>query len=321
MTLLLKNKTMKRSVVIFSHCNTEQKISVLRNNILKLKSYSNLDIILTSHISLPQDIIDSVEYFIYDKSNPILNWPQRGMFFYKIFPMGNSKVYLNYIQPDYGWTVFNQLLLGGNLSYLKQYDITYFMNYDLSLDSNLDSIFSSQDQQSYFFSVKNWHDSTIFPGLILFKVNKSQLFHILSNTTLENYCKDGIPEHFLSDIIQDFDYIHPEYNITDQIDYYDKNNYYTNNSNPFTDSIYPEFDYFMSNYDFTKWYCNDKGKMYLNSTFFFNIKEEITIKVDNIEQVLKPGVHYIFNSTNIRYKEANLINKFDNKQQYISVIE
>ena len=54
---------MKKAVIILSHCNTEEKLQVLKNNISKLKSNPNLDIILTSHISLPQEVVDSVEYF------------------------------------------------------------------------------------------------------------------------------------------------------------------------------------------------------------------------------------------------------------------
>jgi hypothetical protein len=316
---------MKRCVVILSHCDTEKKLQVLQDNISKLKKHPNLDIILTSHISLPQEIIDLVEYFTYDKSNPILKWPIRGMFFYKSFLMGGNEVYLNYIKPDYGWTVFNQILLGGTISKLKNYDISYFINYDLDIDSQVTNLLKSENSQSYFFSVKNWHDQIMFPSTLLFKVNNEQLKHILNSITLENYIKDGIPEQFLEEIIKDFNYNHPNYLVKDQIDYYNKTNFHTRSSNPFTDSIYPEFNYFISNYDFSEWYLNDKGSLYLDSTFFYDIKQEIEVKIGDQISKLYPGQNYIFNSTKCFYKKDNnwfpLVNKDENQQQYISTIE
>ena len=69
-------------IIILSHCDTEEKKEVLINNVNKLKS-NNFDILLVSHIPIPSSIQELVEYFIYDKSNPIINWPERGMVFWQ----------------------------------------------------------------------------------------------------------------------------------------------------------------------------------------------------------------------------------------------
>ena len=68
----------KNLVVILSHCNDEEKLKVLEDNIKKLK-LEGFDILLTTHIPLPQNTQSQVEYLIYDKSNPLIYWPERGM--------------------------------------------------------------------------------------------------------------------------------------------------------------------------------------------------------------------------------------------------
>ena len=69
-------------IIILSHCDSKEKIEILTDNIKKLKT-QNFDILLLSHTPIPSHIQQMIEYFIYDKSNPIINWPYRGMVFWK----------------------------------------------------------------------------------------------------------------------------------------------------------------------------------------------------------------------------------------------
>jgi len=62
---------MKNLVIILSHCDTEGKIKILKDNLESLNML-NLDTMLTSHCPLSTDIQKEVNYFIYDKSNPLL---------------------------------------------------------------------------------------------------------------------------------------------------------------------------------------------------------------------------------------------------------
>ena len=308
---------MKKAVIILSHCNTEEKLQVLKNNILKLKSNPNLDIILTSHISLPQEIVDSVEYFIYDKSNPILSWPQRGMFIWQRFNIETQDVYLNYIQPDYGWCVFNQINLGGSIA--LNYDISYVINYDLVIDSNVEKILNNNIPEANFFKSQNYEGKIQNPSLLLFKVNKQQLQYLLDNISIDGYCsKHTTAEQYLDTLIQNLEYTTPDYFLFDQINFFDRRGFEVSNSPD------PNFDCFTTDFDFTEWYQNDKGEIFLESTYFFNIKKPIEIKYKENIQTLQPNENYLIESSECYYKENNswvlLSNPDPYKKQYITAI-
>ena len=49
----------KNILIIQSHCNTEIKLKVLSDNLEKLKNF-DLDILLFSHIPLPEEITKKV---------------------------------------------------------------------------------------------------------------------------------------------------------------------------------------------------------------------------------------------------------------------
>ena len=302
---------MTKAVIILSHCNTEEKLQVLKNNILKLKSNPNLDIILTSHIFLPQEIVDSVEYFVYDKSNPVLSWPQRGMFSWKEY----NKIYLNTIQPDYGWCVFNQIKLGGLMA--LDYDISYIINYDLVIDLNVNEILNNNIQETNFFQSKNYQGEVQNPSLLLFKVNKPHLQYLINNISIDDYCNSHkTAEQYLNTLIQNLEHTIPDYFVFDQIDFFDKQIFKLSNS------IYSHFDYFVTDFDFSPWYHNDKGEFIPESTYFYNIKESITIKYKDIIQVLSPNQNHLIKSSECYYKQGNdwilLNNPTPNVKQYIT---
>lgn len=303
---------MKKAVIILSHCNTEKKLQVLKDNISKLKLNLDLDIILTSHISLPQEVIDSVDYFIYDKNNPVLSWPQRGMFSWKEY----NKIYLNSIQPDYGWCVFNQIKLGGLMA--LDYDISYIINYDLVIDLNVNEILNNNTQETNFFQSKNYQGEVQNPSLLLFKVNKPHLQYLINNISIDDYCSSHkTAEQYLNTLIQNLEYTIPDYFVFDQIDFFGEQIFKLSNS------IYPHFDYFVTDFDFSPWYHNDKGEFIPESTYFYNIKESITIKYkDNAFQVLSPNQNYLIESSECYYKQDNdwilLNNPTPNVKQYIT---
>tara|TARA_R110000822_G_scaffold105000_1_gene232255 strand:+ start:298 stop:1236 length:939 start_codon:yes stop_codon:yes gene_type:complete len=311
---------MKKAIIILSHCNTKEKLQVLKDNISKLKTFQNLDIILTSHISLPQEIVDSVEYFIYDKSNPVLSWPQRGMFFWRRFNTPTHEAYLNYIQPDYGWTVFNQINLGGSITLSQNYNISYFINYDLVIDSNVEDIINDNTQDSKFFKSKNYQEDIMEPSLLLFKVNKPHLNYLINNISIDKYCEaHHTPEQYLNTIIKDLEFTKPDYFISDQIDFFNEKGFEVNNS------LHSHFNCFVTDFDFTQWYQHDKGDLYLDSTYFYNITEPITIKYKNTTQTLLPGENYNIKCSECYYNNNGkwelLFNPNTNKKQYISLHE
>ena len=63
-------------VIIMCHCNDDDKIKVLLENINKIKT-EGFDIMMLSHIPVSSSIQNKVDYFIYDKSNPTITYPYR----------------------------------------------------------------------------------------------------------------------------------------------------------------------------------------------------------------------------------------------------
>tara|TARA_R110000796_G_scaffold66392_3_gene152725 strand:+ start:66 stop:1031 length:966 start_codon:yes stop_codon:yes gene_type:complete len=178
-------------IIILSHCDTEYKKEILTNNINVIKA-NNFDILLVSHIPLPSSIQQIVEYFVYDKSNPLIRWPERGMVFWKkILFNENSNSRLQTIYPDYGWTAFNQILLGGNLGLSLDYDYFSFINYDIQItDSTIEAL---KNPTPFLTSkVQGFHESTSrYPGFMLNILNRKNLKAILPLINKEHYINDS----------------------------------------------------------------------------------------------------------------------------------
>ena len=62
---------MKNIIIINSYANTEEKVNLLLNYVKQVKK-TNYDILLTSHLPLPPNIVALVNYYIYDKENFLL---------------------------------------------------------------------------------------------------------------------------------------------------------------------------------------------------------------------------------------------------------
>ena len=89
---------MDKLYCITSHCNTEEKLNALKENIKYLKK-KKLDILLISHIPLDKDVINLVDHFIYDKINPILHYPEK----YNVVWANIDNHRLISYNPDIGW--------------------------------------------------------------------------------------------------------------------------------------------------------------------------------------------------------------------------
>ena len=93
---------MKKLALINSYCDTWEKLTILLQNVTKLKSLG-IDSLVYSPVPLPREVTDKLDYVILTKENPIINWPERGIIHWShVTP--NHKTIL--ILPDYGWASF-----------------------------------------------------------------------------------------------------------------------------------------------------------------------------------------------------------------------
>ena len=169
----MKNKNL---VIIISHCPTEEKQKVLTNqlNLLKLQ---NVDILLFSHITLPQDIVSLTDYFLYDKLNPLLHWPEKGQVIWNRILKTSTPCKLTYTTPNHGWTVFNQIIKASNFALPLDYKYYSFINYDLRMDLELIKSLNNPTHNNIL-------TSSFIDGIVNEKRMPGLLFNILSKKSL-----------------------------------------------------------------------------------------------------------------------------------------
>ena len=169
----MKNKNL---IVIECYCDTEQKLSLLDKMINSLNN--KFDILVTTHSPLPELIQEKIDYLIFDKSNPILKYPERGMKFWR--KIKNIKI--THIMDDYGWTVYN--LKKNAILFSKQLDYDYysFINYDINITEDLVDLLNNPED----FICTNFLDpltkKSLFPSLlfnILSKENTNKIYDLI----------------------------------------------------------------------------------------------------------------------------------------------
>ena len=129
---------MKKLVGISSFCDSEEKINVLKFNLLKLKDLE-VDTLLFTPIPLPQEIYNLCTEVIISSENPILKWPEYGMTFWKIYPYLSNEIKFTLIKSDYGWASINQLKRLAQYASNLDYEFYHLMIYDLDITSEVES--------------------------------------------------------------------------------------------------------------------------------------------------------------------------------------
>tara|TARA_B110000093_G_C12865303_1_gene365182 strand:+ start:72 stop:1028 length:957 start_codon:yes stop_codon:yes gene_type:complete len=278
----MKNKNL---VVILSHCDNKKKLKVLEDNIKKIKS-NGFDILLTTHTPLPQDIQSQVEYLIYDKSNPILHWPQRGMTYWKCLPYGSQSLKLVNILPDYGWTAFNQLLTSSHLGLSLDYTHYTFINYDIILTPLLiETLKLPQDFVTSKVYAKENEKGFRFPSFMFNILSKENLKKLLPLISKEQYINGSITtehhdfkdaETYLGHLISVFNYeVYPEV-VKDQIIYID-----------FQDALNLNKD----NDLFKLFYQSITDSKTIHSILIYDIQGELKVNFNGEEILITEPVH------------------------------
>lgn len=223
----MKNKNL---VIILCHCNDDTKKNILNKNIDRIKK-EGFDIMVLSHIPVSNSIQEKINYFIYDKSNPVIEYPYRGMVFWKSLNFKDKSIKLQNILNDYGWTAFNQILLAGNLGVSLDYDYFSFINYDIKITDNI--IHDLNNPIPFLVSkVKDLRLKDIdyrFPSFMLNVLSKENLKSILPIINKKYYMSDQHPwkndgkfrdaEEYWEQLIKNFEYSTHIEPIADQVSY------------------------------------------------------------------------------------------------------
>ena len=123
-----------KAFCILSHCDTDEKINQLNNMLDYIHDKFDLSIFLFSHLHLPKNVIDKVDYFVYNKNNPIYNLelitPKMYGFTLAV-PYDNRMARRRMFYHAYA----HYLQLYDSITFLKnqKIDYGYIMNYDVPL--------------------------------------------------------------------------------------------------------------------------------------------------------------------------------------------
>jgi SAM-dependent methyltransferase len=190
---IFKKKDYKKVVCISSFCDTDEKLNLLRNNVKKIKELG-LDVICISPFAIDPDIMNSCDYFILTKNNPILEWPTKAIGMWHKININGLEVTLHNTITDYGYAGLNQVK---ELSqFALQYDYTQFIHiiYDIKIDDLVCKAFKSNSDKSIYRS-KRGNDKWEI-GLHLMLFSRENLKKLISLITLDSYLENKESDAF-----------------------------------------------------------------------------------------------------------------------------
>ena len=213
---------MKEIVIISDYPTDTLRMDNLLNLINNIKSKEK-EILLISHILIPDYITSRCDYYMYDKKNELID---------KKFSNLNtdyctnisefsfcSKEFLRTDNNDYRYSVIKQFILALNYLKMLKYDIVHFMDGDTNYN-NLTEI-----DDNYDILTKTKYDAVIYqsPNMMAssfsnFKLNKIELKNFLplnKEEIIEKIIFFKYAEEFTKkEILKDLNFFLKEYNST-----------------------------------------------------------------------------------------------------------
>ena len=197
------------AVVILSHANTDEKEKITRMSILSLKR-QGYPVILSSHIPVPDSLLRLVDYFVYDKDNPVV-WEDEYRKLSNTVPtiwISFNEFSLFYpMDFNHGYAVLKLVKNGLSIASSSNCKKVHFVNYDYIIKDpavleNHSTKLDEFDVFSYVFNPgENGLNSGFFSGktdLILSSLDKfnskEDYFSIPGSNLLENVLYNAFTE-------------------------------------------------------------------------------------------------------------------------------
>jgi len=193
---------MKEIVIFGSYCNTKEKLATLEKNITDAKALG-LDVLVFGRYPIPESTQRMCDYWIYDKSNPILE--DRNL---EHWLLHSGKRISNWFQ-DYGYAALEQITKCLGFVNNLDYEIAYWLVYDVDLTHFkefqtlcLDKLQSYQAVCHQFIPVAYHPPKGINGTSIGFKI--SPAYSKLKGTMTETFYRDLIRRRSDNFISEDF---------------------------------------------------------------------------------------------------------------------
>jgi hypothetical protein len=199
----------KDLVVVLSHADTQEKIELLEQCVDQMV-LQNKKILISSHIDIPKNLYNKVDYVIYEKENSLIKtneFVNHIVNFWTSYPFYYQDLI---IESNHAFAVHKLILNSCAIAKLNEFDVVHFINYDYVIKdpSVLDKHnFTLENCELVSY---NWNghglinDNHISSGFFSAKTNI--FLDVISKIkTKEQYCKFGYPiyEEFLFHLCKD----------------------------------------------------------------------------------------------------------------------
>jgi hypothetical protein len=126
---------MKDLIIIGAHCPDEERKKLLYNLVNSFqKIRESFDILITTHLPIPEYITEQVDYVFFDKNNELiydLNYINQPWF----SPNSGQHIYSTYVSGYSTYLAVYRLLIGGlGLAKTMGYTKTHYIEYDISIN-------------------------------------------------------------------------------------------------------------------------------------------------------------------------------------------
>lgn len=205
---------MRKIALISTHCDTEEKIEILQSNINLLKSIG-VDSFVISTFKIDVEC----DFYFQTKENPILYWPERAINAWRTLILDEKHIKLVTSLSDYGWASLYQIKKVMELASTYDYDIFYFLIYDLKIDEKIIEDIST-NKINLIYPRKDYDTDKIYPSSLHFAIFDKKKLNIMSSLiTKDSYLKigEGFAENFIHNCVQAMGMNHSEHIVSDLI--------------------------------------------------------------------------------------------------------
>lgn len=260
---------MKKIALISTFCNNDEKIEVLRKNLIEFKKLG-VDTMVLSPLQLPSDIIELSDFVFFTKENPVLSWPIRAQTFWVKRQTKHGMLVLHNGIADYGWAALYQFKKLFQIASTYDYNIYYQVTYDLVIDDVVKSAIESNKTNLIYPRQNINNPEEIFDYSLHFNIfDKNNIKNIGEFIDYDRYLNnlEMVAEYDAYLWSQEFGIEVSEEYVKDYIYYHDGNEH-------FNHSLSDKYKMF-----YTRPYNLDEGKM---SFIFYELKEEVKININDV---------------------------------------
>lgn len=217
---------MKRLVLISSYCDTEEKINILKENLIEYKKLG-LDTLLISPIDLGKEIFELCDYYFNTKENPLISYPEWIFFWWRITELNNiGTVKLQRGYPDYGWAALLQTKRLLQLGIILEYDILIHTIYDLDLNEETKEKILHEGR-NMIFKRRELPNNIVETSLHLIILNKETANNFQNEITYSMYHQIGSNvENFIANLKIKFEIESSDIVVEDRINFYQNWNHF-----------------------------------------------------------------------------------------------